>query len=70
MSEFFVPHEVIGQLRVDLRRRQAIVDRDMEELQAMCRHGFAHRTVVAPTEYDYHVDCYCSDCGKAWQEDR
>lgn len=68
MSEIFAPDEVIGQLRVDLRRRQAVIDRDLEELQSMCRHAFAWRSTVATSEYSYYVSCGCPSCGKTWQE--
>lgn len=68
MSEIFVPDEVVRKLRVDLRRRQAVVDRDLNELQSMCRHVFANKHTIAPSEYTYYIGCSCPSCGRAWEE--
>jgi hypothetical protein len=68
MSEIFAPDEVIKHLRVGIRRRRAVVDRDLEELQSMCRHAFAYRHTVATSEYSYYVECGCPSCGKTWRE--
>lgn len=61
-------HGIMSMLAVDLRRRQAVLDRDRRELQDICTHPLASRATVALTEYSYYVACSCATCGKTWQE--